>query len=121
MFQPFTSPPTNQSAFNEWTVGPVYYSAIILAEAFGKSNQSRIVDLQANGNNPFTPAYAIYDQGTLSRVALFNYMDDVNAPGTADLNVQIRVPNNAPREAYVKYLASDSVSSQNITWAGQVS
>jgi len=98
----------------------VYYSAIVLAETFGKSNTSRIVELQANGNSPFTPAYAIYDQGTLSRVALFNYMDDINAPGTADINVSIRVPNNAPTQVFVKYLASDSVSSQNITWAGQV-
>jgi len=92
-----------------------------MAEAFGKSNQSRIVDLGANYNNPLTPAYAIYDQGTLSRMALFNYMDDVDAPGTANLNVQIRVPNGGPRQVYVKYLASDSVSSQNISWAGQVS
>ena len=57
----------------------------------------------------------------LSRIALFNYMDDVGAPGTANLNVQIRVPNGGPRQVYVKYLASDSVSSRNITWAGQAS
>jgi hypothetical protein len=69
----YTAPPTNQSAFNEWTVGSVFYSAMIMAEAFGKQ-ESRIVDLQVG--SPLTPAYAIYEGNTLSKFALFNYVDD---------------------------------------------
>ena len=98
----------------------MYYSTLILAEVFGKSEQGRVVDLRANGGSPFTPAYAVYEGSELSKVALFNFMDDVNAPGTADITAQIRVPAGGPREVYVKYLASDSVSSYNLTWAGQV-
>lgn len=87
---------------------------------FGKSERGRVVDLRANGASPYTPAYAVYEGNELNKVALFNFMDDVNAPGTADITVQIRVPTGGPQEVYVKYLASDSVSSYNLTWAGQV-
>ncbi|KAJ7649886.1 hypothetical protein FB45DRAFT_778805, partial [Roridomyces roridus] len=40
-YNPFTPPPANQSTFHSWTVGPVYYSAMFVAETFGKSNQSQ--------------------------------------------------------------------------------
>ncbi|KAJ7266877.1 glycoside hydrolase superfamily [Mycena haematopus] len=71
----------------------VYYSALISAEVFGKTNTSQIMDLHGNGNNIYTPQYAIYENGAIARVALFNY---------------------------VKYFLSDSVSTKtNITWAGQ--
>jgi hypothetical protein len=46
---------------------------MIMAEAFGKQ-ESRIVDLQVG--SPLTPAYAIYEGNTLSKFALFNYVDD---------------------------------------------
>jgi len=117
--QPFTSPPTNQSAFNQWTVGAVYYSTIVLAEAFGKTNTSRIIDLGGNGGNVFTPSYAIYEKDVLSKVALFNYVNDKS--GQSDLQVTIQVPQGNPSSVQVKYLAADSVSSKfNISWAGQV-
>ncbi|TFY66769.1 hypothetical protein EVG20_g4322, partial [Dentipellis fragilis] len=31
-YNPFTPPPTNQSTFRQWTIGPVYYSALVMAE-----------------------------------------------------------------------------------------
>ncbi|RXW22272.1 hypothetical protein EST38_g3572 [Candolleomyces aberdarensis] len=118
-YNPFTSPPTNQSTFNQWTVGSIFYSTIILAEAFGKSNTSRIVDLGANSGSIYTPAYAIYENDALSKVALFNYVDDPS--GASDVTVSISIPNaGVPTSIRVKYLEANSVSEkQNITWAGK--
>jgi hypothetical protein len=110
-----------------------------LAEAFGKTNTSQIIDLGANENNPLTPAYAIYEQGGLSKVALINYMDD-NRTGTNDLQVTVQVSSGVPQSVQVKYvsfflvvgwlvdllyyyryLSATSVSDRDgITWAGQV-
>ncbi|KAF9051566.1 glycoside hydrolase family 79 protein [Panaeolus papilionaceus] len=118
-YNPFTAPPTNQSQFNQWTVGSVYYSTIVLAEALGKTNTARVTDLRANADSPYTPAYAIYENDILSKVALFNYIDD-RQTGTNTIRVTINVPQGVPvGGAKVKYLHSHSVSSKNITWAGQ--
>jgi len=118
-YNPFTAPPGNQSSSHDWTVGAVFYSAIVLAEAFGKSNTSQIIDLFANGNNQLTPAYAIYENGALSKVALINFMDD-NGTGANDLEVTIQLSSGAPQSVQVKYLSAPSVSDRgNITWAGQ--
>ncbi|KAJ3545104.1 hypothetical protein NMY22_g2561 [Coprinellus aureogranulatus] len=114
-YNPWISPPTNQSAFHEWTVGSVFYSAMVMAEAFGKS-EARIVDLHAQ--SPLTPAYAIYEEGTLSKFALFNYVDDRS--GANDLTVALSVAGGVPESVKVKYLNAESVASKtNITWAGQ--
>ncbi|KAG6907147.1 hypothetical protein DXG01_010322 [Tephrocybe rancida] len=111
------APPTNQSSFNQWTVGAVYYSVLIVAEVFGKSNVSQIVDTSNNGL--FTPSYAIYDNGALSKVALFNFMDDPS--GGHDITGIITVDGGqVPAEVYVKYFSASSVSVRTgLTWAGQ--
>ncbi|KAJ7649887.1 hypothetical protein FB45DRAFT_5549 [Roridomyces roridus] len=96
-----------------------------VAETFGKSNQSRIIDLQMNGNNEFTPGYAIYDGGVLARLALFNYVTDPS--GASGITVSFAIgggstgqANGTPAQVKVKYLLAPSVSSlSNITWAGQ--
>jgi hypothetical protein len=98
-----TAPPVNQSTFHEWTVGATYYSAIVLAETLGKTNTSRIIDLGANGGNGLTPAYAIYEQDSLSKVALINYMDDNQTEANA-LSVTIQVPTGVPGSVQVKYV-----------------
>ena len=59
-----------------------------MAEAIGPSNASQVVDLQANANNIFSPAYAIYEHGTLVRVLLMNYATD--SSGASDIYVDIR-------------------------------
>ncbi|KAF9449694.1 glycoside hydrolase family 79 protein [Macrolepiota fuliginosa MF-IS2] len=121
-YNPFTSPPTNQSTFNQWTVGAIYYSVLVLAEAFGKSNTSQIVDLTGAIGSEFTPAYALYENGALSKVALINYNDDLlGTRGPSDLSVTLSVPGaGVPSSVKVKYLQAKSVSSKyNITWAGQ--
>ncbi|KAJ7783995.1 glycoside hydrolase family 79 protein, partial [Mycena maculata] len=124
-YNPFTSPPTNQSTFHQWTVGPIYYSALVAAEVFGPTNTTQVLDLQANGDNEFTPAYAIYEAGEPVRVALFNYITDPS--GTSDVTAVISVASGAaggggatPAAVKVKYLQAASVAQKgNYTWAGQ--
>lgn len=75
------------------------------------------------GLSEFTPAYAIYENGELNKMALFNYVDDVQGTqGNANLTVALSLPNGGvPQTVKVKYLEAQSVSSKfNITWAGQV-
>ncbi|KAF7302487.1 Glyco-hydro-79C domain-containing protein [Mycena chlorophos] len=118
-YNAFTPPPTNQSMFRSWTVSPVYYSALVAAEIFGRSNQSQILDLQMNNGSIYTPGYAVYDNGTLSRLALFNFVSDPS--GMSDYTAAISVPASASlKQVQVKYLLAPSVSSLgNVTWAGQ--
>jgi len=83
------------------------------------TNTSRTIDLNANTGNVYTPAYAIYENGAISRVALFNYVNDPS--GNSDLQVTLNIPTGNPPSATVKYLVGPSVSSKyNIAWAGQV-
>ncbi|KAJ6627347.1 glycoside hydrolase family 79 protein [Mycena sp. CBHHK59/15] len=124
-YNPFTPPPTNQSTFRSWTIGPIYYSVLAVAEAFGTSNQSRIIDLEMNGQNIYTPGYAIYDGDVLARLALFNYVTDPTGASAYTVSFAIGggdtgQANATPAQVKVKYLLAPSVSSKdNITWAGQ--
>jgi hypothetical protein len=76
------APPRNQSAFHQWTVAPLFYAVLAVAETFGNSNTSQIVDLQANAGNTYTPAYAVYENGVCSRLALFNFVTDPSGAST---------------------------------------
>ncbi|KAI0369503.1 glycoside hydrolase family 79 protein [Pilatotrama ljubarskyi] len=124
-YNPFTAAPTNQSAFHQWTVGPIFYSSLFVAEALGQTNTSQVKDLFPNNGNDQTPAYAIYENGNLARMALINYMTDPS--GANDYTATIYVggsgfnePNGVPASVKVKYLLAPSVSEKdNITWAGQ--
>ncbi|KIM82064.1 glycoside hydrolase family 79 protein [Piloderma croceum F 1598] len=117
-YNPFTPPPTNQSHFHQWTIGPIYYSALVVAETIGSSNKSQVVDLVANDGNEFTPAYAVYEDGTPSRVALINFVTDPS--GASDYTATISVGDSTPGQVQVKYLLADSVSVKgNFTWANQ--
>ncbi|KAI0791078.1 glycoside hydrolase family 79 protein [Abortiporus biennis] len=124
-YNPFTPPPTNQSLYNQWTIGPIYYSALVMAEALGSSNQSQVVDLQMNSNNPYTPGYAIYENGKLARLTFINYINDPSGANTytATISVggqQFGENNSTPQTLMVKYLLAPSVASKrNITWAEQ--
>ena len=118
-YYPYPAPPTNQSTYRQWTIGPVYYSALVMAEALGSSNASQVLDLLPNNANVFTPAYAIYDKGNLARILLFNYVTDPS--GASDLTVQLNLGGVGPSQVQVKYLQASSVSQKgNISWAGQV-
>jgi Glycosyl hydrolase family 79 C-terminal beta domain len=139
----FPAPPTNESSYHQWTIRPTYYSALVVAETFGTSNTSQIIDLNANNGTEFTPAYAAYDGGVPTKVILFNYITDPSS--TSNYNVIISIdgqngsPNAIPASVQVKsvtttpflfvsmgkfsrYLQAPSVSEKvNTTWAGQVS
>jgi hypothetical protein len=78
-YNPFTPPPTNQSTFHQWTIGPIYYSALAMAEAMGPNNASQVVDLTTNIN---TPIYAIYENGAPTKVALINFVTDSSGAST---------------------------------------
>ncbi|KAG6810056.1 hypothetical protein H0H92_013528 [Tricholoma furcatifolium] len=124
-YNPFTSPPTNQSTYHGWSIGPIYYSALVMAETLGPSNISQVLDLGANAGSIYTPAYAIYENGNPVRVALINFVSDPT--GASDLSVSISIgggdtgqPGATPAQVKVKYLLASSVSQKgNYTWAGQ--
>ncbi|KAG0694605.1 glycoside hydrolase family 79 protein [Suillus ampliporus] len=98
--------------------GPVYYSALVVAEALGSSNTAQVLDLQANGGNDYTPGYAIYENGQPVRVALTNFITDPS--GNNDYTASISIGGTVPAQVTVKYLLADSVSQRyNFTWAGQ--
>ncbi|KAG6848314.1 hypothetical protein H0H93_001259, partial [Arthromyces matolae] len=116
----------------------------VMAETLGASNGSQVLDLNANGGNLYTPAYAIYENGNPVRVALFNFVSD--SSGASDMNIGIAIGGGdtgqqvaTPSEVKVKsvglgfllkfliiercfdrYLLASSVSQKgNYTWAGQ--
>jgi len=103
----------------------MYYAALAMTEVLGRSNQSQVIDLGVNNGEQSTPGYAIYDNGTPMRVALFNYLDD--ASGAHDLKVAISIgggetgqPASTPPTVRVKYLLAEHVTTKtNFTWAGQ--
>ncbi|KAH6912147.1 glycoside hydrolase superfamily [Coprinopsis sp. MPI-PUGE-AT-0042] len=124
-YNPFTPPPTNQSTFRQWTIGPIYYSALVMAEALGPSNAAQVLDLEANNHDIYTPAYAIYEKGIPVRVLLFNFITDPS--GANDIVASISIGGNStgqavstPTQVRVKYLLASSVSQKgSFTWAGQ--
>ena len=124
--QPFTAAPTAESSFRDWSVGPIFYSAVFVAELMGQSNTTQLKDMAANAANDQTPAYAVFEDGKFSKMALLNYMTDPS--GANDYTATIYVggsgwnePNGVPAQVKVKYLLAPSTSEKfNITWANQV-
>ena len=126
----------------QWTVGAIFYASLVVAEALGSSGTAQVVDLFSNSANDFTPGYAIWENGTLARMVLINFMTDPS--GANDYTAQISVGGvstgeavSTPSQVYTKYVSdnisysemlkhhrslyADSVSEKyNISWAGQV-
>jgi len=80
--------------------GPIYYSALVVAEVLGSSNVAQVLDLQANGGNDYTPGYAIYENGQPVRVALTNFISDPS--GNSDYTAGISVGGTVPAQVQVK-------------------
>lgn len=119
-YNPFTPPPSSVASNYQWTTGSVYYSALVVAEAFGSSNVSQVVDLNPNNGSIYSPAYAIYENDAPTRVVLFNYVSD--GSGASNYNAVISVAGGSLPQGtvQVRYLQAPSVSEKyNITWAGQ--
>jgi hypothetical protein len=101
------APPTNESVFHGWTVGPIYYSALVVAEALGPSNTSQVLDLQANNANLYSPAYGIWENGVLARALLINFASD--ASGASDVLVDVSVAGGTvPSSVDVKCVLSSA-------------
>jgi len=79
---------------------PIYYSALIVAEALGPSNVAQVLDLQANGGNDYTPGYAIYENGQPVRIALTNFITDQS--GNSDYTASISIGGAVPAQVKVK-------------------
>ena len=105
--------------------GPMYYATLAMTEVMGRNNQSQVLWLNVNDGNPSTPGYAIYENGTPMKVALFNFLNDNSS--AHDLNVAISVgggqtgqPAGIPTSVRVKYLLANEITTkENFTWAGQ--
>lgn len=77
--------------------------------------------MNGNDGNIYTPQYAVYDNGRLDKVALFNYVTDPSGAAAYTTTLHFN-GDGAPGEVYVKYLTSASVSNKDdIRWAGQAS
>jgi hypothetical protein len=92
-----------------------------MTEVLGASNKSQILDLNANSDNTFTPAYGIYEDGKPVRIALINFVTD--SSGASDITASISVgggstgqPNTTPAQVKVKYvLMNQSVLDEILT------
>jgi hypothetical protein len=72
-----------------------------VAEAFGKSNSSRVLDLEMNEDSIYSPGYAIYDGDILARLALFNFITDQT--GTSDYTTTFSIGGGSmPKQVKVK-------------------
>ena len=78
------------SAFSQWTVGPIFYSAIVVAEALGSTDSAQVFDLQANSANKFTPGYVIYENGVAARLVLINFVTDPSGASTYTAAVSVQ-------------------------------
>ncbi|WVR06098.1 hypothetical protein IAU60_003126 [Kwoniella sp. DSM 27419] len=119
-YNPFTPPPSANDATKSWTTGSIYYSSLVVAETFGRSNASKIVDItppaETDANYIYHPAYAVYEDDAVARVVLFNFIDD----STGANDVSVTVPANGAATVNVRYFRASSVSEQyDITWANQ--
>ena len=68
---------------------PIFYSTLVVAEALQKSGSAQVVDLGLNGGNDQTPGYAIYENGTLARLVLINYMTDPSGANTYTASISV--------------------------------
>jgi hypothetical protein len=58
-----------------------------MAELLGSSGEAQVLDLDSNGGDSYTPAYAVYERGVPTKVALFNYITDPS--GASDYVVRV--------------------------------
>jgi len=93
----FIAPSQLSGPSQQWTIGPTYYAALVMAEVLGSSNVSQVLDLGANNNSIYTPAYGIYEDGNATRVALFNYITDPT--GASDYTANITVTSVVSKSA----------------------
>ncbi|GJJ09247.1 hypothetical protein Clacol_003469 [Clathrus columnatus] len=112
LYNPFTPPPGAAAKKGyQWTIGPMYYAALIVAEAFGSSSTAQVADLFINNNNTNMAGYVIYQNGKLATVVLINYATDPT--GASDFTAQLAIdgsglnlPNASPPNIFVRRLTT---------------
>jgi len=123
-YNPFTPPPGKMASYSQWTVGPVYYSALAMAETLG--NGSQVLDISAASNlSDQSAAYAVYENNQAVRIGVINYVTDPS--GASDIQFTFSIggsnlgqSNAIPSQVQVKYLLANSTTQKyNFTWAGQ--
>jgi hypothetical protein len=90
---------------------------LVVAEALGTSGAAQVMDLFPQSQAQ--PIYGIWENGKMSKVALFNWANDPS--GGASYQFSFSVEGGVPSSVKVKYLLAPTLTSKdNITWAGQV-
>ncbi|KAJ3751448.1 glycoside hydrolase family 79 protein [Lentinula detonsa] len=103
------APPTNQSSYKQWTVGPVFYSSLVIAEAVGPSNQSQVLEIGAENQST---NYVSYENVQPVRM----YTENIAIGGS-----QTGQSNTTPSQVKeLRYLTALSVFQKgNYSWASQ--
>lgn len=119
-YNPFTPPPSGSPSNYQWTTGSAYYPTLVVAEVFGSSNVSQIVDLSINDGSIYSPVYAVYENGAPTRAVLFNFVNDPSGASTYWATIDFAGSPLPQSTVQVRYLQAPTVSEKsNITWAGQ--
>ncbi|KAJ7923608.1 hypothetical protein B0H13DRAFT_2655074 [Mycena leptocephala] len=80
-------PPTNES---QWSVGSLYYSALVMAEAIDPSNQTQVQNYWVADLTSFSPTYGSIDNnGVPVRAVIFNYVDNPSGANTVYAVIRI--------------------------------
>ncbi|KAJ7766589.1 glycoside hydrolase family 79 protein, partial [Mycena olivaceomarginata] len=104
------APPTNQSTFHQWTVGPLYYSALVMAEAIGPSNNTQLIHNRSIISTRTELPSALQSSTTSNDPSGANTVHAVISLSGATM----------PASVKVKYLAATTVVQKGgYTWAGQ--
>ena len=80
------------STYEQWTVMPIFYSALVVSEALSITGTAQVVDLGLNSGNDLTPGYAIYENSTIARLVLINYMTDPSGDNTYTATISVGDP-----------------------------
>ncbi|KDR82276.1 hypothetical protein GALMADRAFT_58958 [Galerina marginata CBS 339.88] len=102
-------------------IQPQYHAALIIAEAIGRSGNTRAIELSVDDSR--TSAYAFYNGKKLARVLLINSDAFLTTTTTPRTSTQISLGitgSGAPKKMTVKRLSipfADSTS--GLTWGGQ--
>ncbi|KAI0293794.1 glycoside hydrolase family 79 protein [Russula brevipes] len=100
-------------------IQPLYYAAIIAAEAIGPSGSTHIVELTLNSTQ--ISGYAVYESSALVRAVFINSVAFTSGTrGSAHLALDFSGTGKRPTSAVVKRLSIPTANAtKGVTWGGQ--
>lgn len=118
LYNPFTPANASESGpLGTWTIGPIYYSVLVLSEVFGSYNNTIIADL--GFPTPQQVGYVAYEDNAPQRVVLINYSNDTSSFGTWNAGLSFAT-GTGPSSITVRSLTAPSAQEPTqITYAGQ--